>query len=78
MDESSFSKEIINATDHCDLNIIYGESLDLICRIPGIDVVMVYIVDSISEDAVLEASRNLDSEYINRARIIKQKICNCF
>jgi|GEM_PF-3989110 len=73
MDETYFYKQIINATDYSDLNIIYKESLDLVCTIPGIDIVMVYMIDDISGDAVLEACRNLNDEYIKRASIIRKK-----
>lgn len=62
--------EIIDAINGTDLNSVYSRSLDIIYRIDDVDVVMVYIVDDDSANAVLMAHRNASDGYISRAGAI--------
>lgn len=71
MNEAEIYRKIINATGHNDLARIYQESLELISGIPDVDVIMVYIVDTDTNAAVLEAHYNLDQSYLERARTIE-------
>lgn len=70
MNQAYFYKNIIRSTDHDDLGRIYEDSLDVIMEIPEIDAAMVYIVDEMSDTAVLEAHRNLDDQYIEKEKRI--------
>jgi len=63
----NFYKEITRITALNQLSQIYEEAMGLIMHLNDVDGSMIYIVDNYSNEAVLEAYKNLPEEYIQRA-----------
>ncbi len=70
-DDSYFYRELINIANLSELSEIYSLSLDLFSRFPNVDVIMVYVVDKHSKEAVLEAWKNVPESYLEKASRIK-------
>jgi len=64
--------KIINAITHAthesfDLEEVYNVSLNMIVELVNVDIAMIYLIDIISNEAVLQSYRNLSEDYIIKA-----------
>ncbi len=53
-----------------DLKEIYNTALDLVIELEKVDMAAIYIVDDVSNTAVLQAHRNFPPEYVAKASVI--------
>lgn len=53
-----------------DLKEIYDTALDLVIELEKVDMAAIYLVDDVSNTAVLQAHRNFPPEYVEKASVI--------